>query len=335
MTDYTQLDADVSKIRKANPNIAACFDDVEAILKQLAPPTPPTPPPVAKSWWLQDATAATVDPQSAAAVKAWAPLAGFGSGNFAATDAYATASASDPAYTIKAAAPSGQQALGGKTVRIPAGTQPGESHDAHLTVYQPDGTVLDLGNASFSGSAWSCYSGCLMTATAQQEPSPGNANAAHVPLMAGLITPMDIASGRIAHALVVSCGGLGPAPCPYPANTDVGYNGPTKITLGSRLRVNPAVALPSVPAGSFEAMIAVALQQFGFYPRDTSGSSAIFSIHGVDTINQTPVQQAYQAVGVKLSAPTSSNPAYVNLSSTLTTWIAANLQLLEPPTRIA
>ena len=43
MTDYGPLDAAVSAIRGANPKIAAAFDEVEAILKTVAPPTP-TPP---------------------------------------------------------------------------------------------------------------------------------------------------------------------------------------------------------------------------------------------------------------------------------------------------
>lgn len=47
MTDYTRLEADVALFRAKSPNIAAAFDQVEQILKTVAPPTPsdvPAPP---------------------------------------------------------------------------------------------------------------------------------------------------------------------------------------------------------------------------------------------------------------------------------------------------
>lgn len=52
MTDYGPLDASVAAIRPANPKIAACFDQVEAILKTVAPPdvTPPPVGPVFPGW---------------------------------------------------------------------------------------------------------------------------------------------------------------------------------------------------------------------------------------------------------------------------------------------
>lgn len=45
MTDYGPLDTAVSKFRAGSPNIAAAFDEVEKILKTVAPPTVTPPPP--------------------------------------------------------------------------------------------------------------------------------------------------------------------------------------------------------------------------------------------------------------------------------------------------
>ena len=292
---------------------------------QLVTPAPPPPPPApARFAW--DATSAMLDPTSATVCPTFAAACGL-PGFFSATDAVAYALPSDPAYAVQASATSGQQAFAGKLVNIPAGTVPGESNDKHLTVIdQMADTETDLGAAAFSNGVWSCYSGAVSPIGAVQETSPGDANAAAVALQGGLVTPSDIASGFINHALVVSCGGLGPAPCPYPARTDVGYTGPTKITLGSWLRANPAATIPAT-LSAFERMLATAAQQFGIFPRDTSGSTAIFAVHGLDTINQQPCLAAYSGAGVALAG----TPPSVSLSATFGTWLAANLQLLQPP----
>ena len=265
--------------------------------------------------WAWNARAATVAPNGAEFGAAFAGYAG--SPYFAATDAVAWAG--NLGVSVQCSLPSARV---DHTVYIPAGTLPGWSNDHHLTILDPvRGRTTDLGGVSVSGSSYTAVGGVSFPYGAAQEPAPGNANAARFPLLAGLVTPQEIAAGVISHSLVCSANNLGPAPCPYPANTSVGYKDTGHCTLGTWLSL-PATAQLGEGANTLESLLFAALQSYGMFIRDTGST---LSIRGLDTVNQGGIAD-WHAQGILLNA------AYAN-SIALTSAIPwASLQVLEPPT---
>jgi hypothetical protein len=101
---------------------------------------------------------------------------------------------------------------------------------------------------------------------------------AGVPYLAGLIRPWEIAQGRIEHALAFAYGTNRLGRCVYPAsNTDGKYDRPDVLPEGARLRLDPTLDVESIPGlDRTGRIIARALQEYGMYNIDNSGSNKIY-----------------------------------------------------------
>jgi hypothetical protein len=181
-------------------------------------------------------------------------------------------------------------AMGSATVRIPAHAKPEGGSDAHLSVYEPDGTLFDAWEAS-GGPQWASIvkgtAGSLAistidgTAYSSNDIAPGfmthAVTAGGMVGIAGVITLAELQAGTIQHELygVVSC----VASSWVPPATQGGHtctDGRPAIPMGALLQYVPdgaAIAASSMSAES--KIIAIAAHTYGIRIADTGGSSGL------------------------------------------------------------
>jgi len=176
---------------------------------------------------------------------------------------------------------------------VPTGATADPELDGHLTVIdRAAGRAYDFyqGRPTADGS-WDCTlcSTVDLNGTGVRPPKGGDrpwyeshgSRACGFPLIAGLIRPEEIAAGRIDHALVIAYPALrqrwfrSPASTGHPDNGIISEH--TGIPCGGRVQLDPAVdvdALDLPPAGR---TIARALQEYGAYVGDFSGSINLYA----------------------------------------------------------
>ena len=93
-------------------------------------------------------------------------------------------------------------------------------------------------------------------------------------LLGGLITPHDIASGTINHALRIATPDNSPTGV-LPATDSDGTN-PGGIPEGQLVRLDPSLDLNAYNLNAFQKIVAKALQTYGMYLIDTSGRPKIY-----------------------------------------------------------
>lgn len=137
----------------------------------------------------------------------------------------------------------------------------------HWCLWQYDPETL-----SFSGGGWADPAGTLPTVKG------GTASGANFAWSAGIIRIQELVDGHIPHALVFSTdiARVGDLNFRFPATRNDGLNlrgGGTTVMEGSRIQLDPAVDLSTIPAG-YQRTIAAALQTYGAYVVD-NGSSTV------------------------------------------------------------
>jgi hypothetical protein len=290
----------------------------------------------AESFWNTPiAAGATVDPNSANIVAT--ALTPYASGSALSNNAfgigYISATSSNTVYTVTSL--SGYVGPGQPTsvkFPIPSGVVPSSGSDGHLVVIGPPGTAyaneeLDMWeacppNTSYPSAGYSfpCSTGTHGWQAGSVFISqingwgangvPGSRAfgmyAAGFSGMGGIITPADIASGVIKHALsLMTPETLTQSGAPYigPATMSDGRHSGYAIPEGAHIRLNPSfnVAAQSWPA--YEKMIAVALQTYGAYVSDTGGSMALYGATDNNAGNKT-----WASVGVPYDATLANIP---------------------------
>jgi PKD repeat protein len=162
---------------------------------------------------------------------------------------------------------------------VPATAKPDPSSDGHLAVYDPSTQrEWDMWVASFNGSSWSSYAGAAVSMNGNGIAPAGSAsgNAANFPLLGGLIRPEEIMQGHIDHALVFGFPGVNRSGyvCPATHNDGSGTSGPME---GQRFQLDPSLDVNSLAIPAWQKTIARAMQVYGLYLRDTSGSLAVYA----------------------------------------------------------
>ena len=167
------------------------------------------------------------------------------------------------------------------TLPCPVGSMPGTDEDHIYHLRQPDGSYLELWQATRTGDTFTALgwaTGSVVTGTGvgsltAQGGNNAGVRAANTSWSAGLITGEDVAANKIDHALAVMLGfGLlsntaWRAPATAPDNG--GHSG--HIQMGTRLGIPAGVARP---AGLQPLGVALfdALQTYGAYVVDFAGS---------------------------------------------------------------
>ncbi len=106
------------------------------------------------------------------------------------------------------------------------------------------------------------------------------ATGSDISLLGGLITPRDIASGSIRHALRYATPINAPtfvAPASRSDGTHVGG-----IPEGQLMRLDPGLDLRQFDLTPFQRMVAVALQRYGAYDADSAGAFVLYAENTID-----------------------------------------------------
>lgn len=181
--------------------------------------------------------------------------------------------------------------------RVPAYATPKSGSDGHLTVLDPStGRELDMYGAR---CCWSANSRYVTEANgwgaicARQQRCNG-AVAAGFAAAGGLIRPEEVAQGRIDHALALAMPYTRADYIACPAtHTDGRYAYPA-IPLGARVQLDPAFDVDAQRWPAWQKVVAKALQVYGAYVVDTSGSLAVRA-EG----NQSRGYDAWSKIGVR------------------------------------
>jgi hypothetical protein len=154
--------------------------------------------------------------------------------------------------------------------------------DASIVVWQPStDTVWETWKTQFVSGEWqACWGGKLTNASQNigTYPYPYGASASGITQLAGLITPDELAAGHIDHAIALGVVHTRKVVISWPANrTDGGSTLPFAIPEGQRLRLDPTVDLSTYKLTPVGRMVAVALQKYGAFVRESSGSVTVYA----------------------------------------------------------
>ncbi|ADG77977.1 PA14 domain protein OS=Tsukamurella paurometabola (strain ATCC 8368 / DSM / CCUG 35730 / CIP 100753 / JCM 10117 / KCTC 9821 / NBRC 16120 / NCIMB 702349/ NCTC 13040) OX=521096 GN=Tpau_1348 PE=4 SV=1 [Tsukamurella paurometabola] len=180
-----------------------------------------------------------------------------------------------------------------RTVTIPylPSYQPTRDADAHLAVID-DATGCLYEFQSFNASAKSAIAQATYkayTGSGGHTAGPSHAGG-EFSYLAGMITPQDVASGVIDHALRYAIP-LGAPSYVYPGTrTDGSTIG--GVPQGTRLQLDPNLDLNQFGLSPFQLMVARALQQYGGYNAD--GASGVFALYARSTVDGTTYPQPIQ-----------------------------------------
>ena len=171
----------------------------------------------------------------------------------------------------------------GQTITIPytSAYRPSpDSDSSFMVVDQPTGCMYDLqGFNASSMTAVAEASYHAYTGSGGHTSGPAHAGGEFA-RAAGLITPADVQKGSIDHALRFAIPGGGDRYY-YPGTRTDGtvQGGPPQ---GVRIRLDPAVDINSLGLTPFQTMVATALQKYGAFNADTSGSFSLYAENPID-----------------------------------------------------
>jgi hypothetical protein len=102
--------------------------------------------------------------------------------------------------------------------------------------------------------------------------------ATSLPMIGGTITPSDLQSGRIDHALALAIPDARAGVFAWPAQRTDGTGGPSLLPEGAHLRLDPSLDLSSIPMSPVARTIAQAAQRYGMIIRDrTHHATALYA----------------------------------------------------------
>jgi hypothetical protein len=174
--------------------------------------------------------------------------------------------------------------------RIPRYAKVNTGSDGHLAVYDPAAnTELDLWQGAYnptldawSASARSVTSADWGAACPLGQRCAGGGTAAGFLEFAGVIRPEEIAQGHIDHALVISmpyvranyiaCPGTHYIDSSNAYQSTGYYDDPNALPLGARVQLDPKFDVNAQAWPSWKKVVARALQKYGAYVADISGS---------------------------------------------------------------
>jgi hypothetical protein len=193
---------------------------------------------------------------------------------------------------------------------IPAGTLANTGSDHHLAVINTTtNTELDMWEASYNSSNDTWSAGSLGTTStvgwgamcALGQLCNGEV-AAGFAMLGGAIRPEEIAAGLIPHALSITTPATksGYIACPA-THTDGSSSNANAIPEGARIQLNPSFNVAAQSWSTWQKTIAYALQTYGAYVSDTSGSLALYAVNDMNSGNTTWASVGMSGSGESLS----------------------------------
>jgi hypothetical protein len=190
------------------------------------------------------------------------------------------------------------------SVPIPADAKANTGSDQHLAVMEPDGSEMDMWLGSGGAGGWQAgerwltsQSGSAVNCTAGQH--CGGADVAGFALAAGVIRPEEIAQGHIDHALAIATPYTRQGFVACPATNGDGHNvDPAALPVGAHVALDRSVDVSALAIPAWQKVIATALQQYGAYVVDTSGS---LEVRGESNLGRG--YDAWAKAGVSADSP--------------------------------
>ncbi|MFL5780890.1 MAG: hypothetical protein ACJ760_06230 [Thermoleophilaceae bacterium] len=199
-----------------------------------------------------------------------------------------TVGANQPLVRVRLDRPSGyapelQRALA--AVPLPAGARPAPGTDSELVLWQPStDTLWEFWLLRRAADGWHAKWGGRMRNVSR---GPGLFTASHeawgesasgLPLPGGMITPRDLRSGSIDHALGLGIPRTRAGWFSRPARrTDGATNCRHAVPEGARFRLDPTLDVASLGLPRPVAAMARAAQRYGIFVRDRAGAVAFYA----------------------------------------------------------
>ena len=199
------------------------------------------------------------------------------SANFANSDdwgiAMIDARPSDPTRTVGVTDWGYGKDYAAPAVRIPDAARPTTASDHHLVVFDGDKELDMWGAERQSDGSWDAGGRYVTSRSGSGVAAPVAGNAAGTALAAGVVRPEEIAAGRIDHALTFTSPYVRDTFVAPAVHTDGRQNADDAMPMGTRIQLDPAVDISGLPR--YKRLIAQALQEYGAYLVDSSGSLAV------------------------------------------------------------
>ena len=168
-------------------------------------------------------------------------------------------------------------------VPIPDVAVPADGSDSEMTVYQPStNTLWEFWVSHKVNGAWqACWGGRMNNVSAGDGtwPLPYGTTATGLPFVGGQVTAEELQRGEIRHAIGISLVDVEAAAIfSWPAKRSDGYNplkAANRIPEGTRMRLDPALALDTLKLTPVGKIIARAAQKYGFVVWDKAGALSL------------------------------------------------------------
>lgn len=205
-----------------------------------------------------------------------------------------------------------------KSITIPyrASFKPDTSADAQIAVID-DSTGCEYEFEKFDPSTMTANAEAtynVVTGTGLHANGPG-VTGGNISMIGGLITPQDIASGSIDHALRAA------SPINAPTFTRPGSDSdggtPGGIPEGQLMRLDPTLDLSQFGLDPFDLMVARALQRYGAYVADNASSFKIYAENTIDgsTYASVPIPLPWSVVSHLEFGATTYTPGSIRVET--------------------
>jgi hypothetical protein len=215
-----------------------------------------------------------------------------------------------PVYTAKVTTPRyrvgcdmegiwGPCPLSRRPMPIPRRAEPNSGDDGVLTVVDPaTGAVGEYWRARRSGNGWSASFGAVNSLTGSGW--GGSSTGAGASRLAGVVRVREIERGVIPHALVLQSAHACAVKFRPPARkTDGTSTRSDCIPEGARLQLDPKLDLSALRLTRAERAVARAMQVYGGYLIDRSGTSLSVSFERARDASVSSPGSAYLASGLR------------------------------------
>lgn len=242
---------------------------------------------------------AEVDPNSVAMIDgvAWAGSASVSTIEFG-IPIY-TAGPSTARYSVPCViAEWGRCPFDGLSVPIPNGARPQNGSDGAMVVIDPDNRkIYEFWRAKQVNGSWTTEFAAVNSLDGSGWGGASTGSGAS--RLAGVVRVAEIAQGEIPHALAMQSNNVCAKAFRPPAlKTDGQSTKPDCLPEGAHIQLDPSLELSSLALNPAEHAVAEALQRYGAYIMDVSGSPLSISFERDNTAAPGTVGSTYAAAGM-------------------------------------
>lgn len=266
------------------------------------PQLPPLPQPFAEnsSFRTLIPADAEVDPNSTAMIRA----VGWDDSAYVSTIEFGipiyTADADTPRHSVPCVITTwGRCPFKGQQVPIPDDARPQYGSDGALVVIDPENRkIYEFWRAKYENHSWTTQFAAVNDLDGSGWGGASTGSGAS--RLAGVVRVAEIAQGSIPHALAMQSNNVCAKVFRPPAlKTDGRSTRPDCIPEGARVQLDPSVEIDSLGLAPAERFMAEALQRYGGYVTDVSGSPLSISFERDNTAAPGTVGKTYSDAGVR------------------------------------